>query len=248
MDARSLNVEIRRLDLRSSDELDAALTSVAKAHSAWFPFPDYPDALTAASTVSASLVSPMIRHHAESALNSLGSSGPTSFALSVLALFSASMMSSDRAGAASLGSGLAARRLPTPDAAPGVVGSWSRIRTIVSCGRTTITTPEPFLGFASLRRLAVEAHSGVAVTAASTAAASEPRRMARHQSRNVVKSSRRRCPTRFPSPIRVLSSLAFSSAETMFSGSFDNGFVACIGRFVPTSACSTRARASPSMN
>jgi hypothetical protein len=190
----------------------------------------------------------MLRHHAESALNSFGSSGPTSFALSVLALFSAWMMSSDRAGAASLGSGRAARRLPTPDAALGVVVSWSRIRTIVSCGRTTITTPEPFLGFASLRRLAVEAHSGVAVTAASTAAASEPRRMARHQSRNVVKSSRRRCPTRFPSPIRVLSSLAFSSAETMFSGSFDSGFVVCIGRFVPTSACITRARASPSMN
>jgi hypothetical protein len=32
------------------------------------------------------------------------------------------------------------------------------------------------------------AHSGAALTAASTAAASEPRRMARHQSLNVVKS------------------------------------------------------------
>ena len=102
---------------------------------------DHPDALTAASTASASLVSPTLRHHAESALNSPGSSGPTSFALSVLALSSASMMSSDRAGPASLGSGLGARRLRTLDAAPRVVVAWSRIRTIESCGRTTITTP-----------------------------------------------------------------------------------------------------------
>ena len=37
-------------------------------------------------------------------------------------------------------------------------------------------------------RFVVQAHRDAAVTAASTAAASEPRRMARHQSRNVVKS------------------------------------------------------------
>src|SRR5262249_51208707 len=54
------------------------------------------------------------------------------------------------------------------------------------------------------------AHSGAAATATSTAVASEPRRIARHQSRNVVKSSRRRCPTCLPPPTKVLSSLAFS--------------------------------------
>ncbi|PYN50172.1 MAG: hypothetical protein DME00_06565 [Candidatus Rokuibacteriota bacterium] len=54
--------------------------------------PDHPDALTAASTVSPSLVRPTLRHHAESALKSLISSGPTRFALSFLALFSAPMM------------------------------------------------------------------------------------------------------------------------------------------------------------
>src|SRR4029453_7089333 len=52
----------------------------------------------------------------------------------------------------------------------------------------------------------------------------------------VVKSSRRRCPTCLPPPIRVLLSLAFSSAETMFSGSFGSGFVVCLGLFVSTSA------------
>src|SRR5207245_890018 len=105
------------------------------------PAPDHPDALTAASTISASFVSPTLRPHADSALNSLASSGPTRFALSFLALFSAPMMFSDRAGPASLGSGLGARRLRTLDAAPRVVVAWSRIRAIVSCGRITITTP-----------------------------------------------------------------------------------------------------------
>src|SRR4029450_5890107 len=71
--------------------------------------------------------------------------------------------------------------------------------------------------------------------------------MARHQSRNVVKSSRRRCPTCLPPPIRVLLSLAFSSAATMFSASFGSGFIVCLGLFVSTSARITRARASPSM-
>ena len=107
-------------------------------------------------------------------------------------------------------------------------------------GAITFRLPPP-------RRLAVPAHPSATVTAASTAAASEPRRMARHQSRNVVKSSRRRCPTCLPPSISVLSSLAFSSAETMFSGSFGSGFV-CVGLFVSTSARITRARASPSMN
>jgi len=105
-------------------------------------------------------------------------------------------------------------------------------------------TPTP--GRSSPRRLA--AHPGAAVTAASTTAASDPRRMARHQSRNVVKSSRRRCPTCLPPSIRGLSSRAFSSAETMFSGSLGSGLVVCVGLFGSTSPCITRARASPSMN
>jgi len=103
--------------------------------------PDHPDALTAASIISPSSVRPTFRHHADIALKSLASSGPTRFALAFLALFSAPMMLSERATRASLGSGLVARWLRTLDAAPGVVVAWSRIRAIVSCGRTTITTP-----------------------------------------------------------------------------------------------------------
>jgi hypothetical protein len=64
---------------------------------------DHPDALTAASTISPSLVRPALRHHAESALKSLASSGPTRLALSFLALFSAPVTLSERARAASLG-------------------------------------------------------------------------------------------------------------------------------------------------
>ena len=105
----------------------------------------------------------------------------------------------------------------------------------------------PTRGRSSPRRLAAETHPGAAVTAASTTAASDPRRMARHQSRNVVKSSRRRCPTCLPPSIRGLSSLAFSSAETMFSGSLGSGLVVCVGLFGSTSPCITRARASPSI-
>src|SRR4030095_819396 len=67
----------------------------------------HPRALPAVSTVSASLVRPTLRPHADSALNSLGSSGPTRLALSCLALFSTSMRLLDRAGPASLGSGWA---------------------------------------------------------------------------------------------------------------------------------------------
>jgi hypothetical protein len=107
--------------------------------------PDHPDVLTAASTISPSLVRPTLRHHDESALKSLISSGPTRLALSVLALPSAPMMFSDSAGSTSRGSGLGVRRLPTADAAPGVALARSRIRTIVSCGRTTITTSLAFL-------------------------------------------------------------------------------------------------------
>jgi hypothetical protein len=83
------------------------------------------------------------------------------------------------------------------------------------------------------RRLAVQAHSGAALTAVSTAAASEPRRIARHQSHSVVKSSRRRCPTGLPPSSRALSSLAFSSAETMFSGSLGPGLVVGVGMKIP---------------
>src|SRR6185369_5304958 len=106
---------------------------------------DHPDVLTAASTISPSLVRPTLRHHDDSALKSLISSGPTRFALSVLALSSAPMMFSGSAGPASRGSGLGVRRLPTSDAAPGVAFARSRIRTIVSWGRTTITSALAFL-------------------------------------------------------------------------------------------------------
>jgi hypothetical protein len=103
--------------------------------------PDHPDVLTAASTISPSLVRPTLRHHADITLKSLASSGPTRIALSFLALFSALMMLSERAGPASLGSGLGVRRLRPLDAAFGAVVARSRIRPIVSWGRTKITTP-----------------------------------------------------------------------------------------------------------
>ena len=120
--------------LRAHRALTAHLGSPALAH---------PDARTAASTVSASLVRPTLRPHADSVLNSPGSSGPTRLVLSFLALFSAAMMLLDRADPASLAG---ARRLPALDAAPDMVAAWSRIRAIVSCGRTMIMTPWPFLG------------------------------------------------------------------------------------------------------
>src|SRR4030095_10153662 len=82
----------------------------------------------------------------------------------------------------------------------------SRKKTRSGPSRLLLPPPHP-------RGLAVGAHSGAAITAASTAAASEPRRMARHQSRNVVKSSRRRCPTCLPPSISVFLSLGFFSVQ-----------------------------------